>query len=129
MSIKLQSSSGGSVELKAPDSLTTDEVVEVIGGLGLTGETWVNELGNKQLDVEYTNDTGKPIMVSVSVRNDTSPFTTNPSLVIDSILVSLFVIRDNTSYQITTVQGIVPPGSTYKVESSYGEIETWMELK
>ena len=127
--IKLHSASGGSVTLVPDDSLTTDETVTFpaggfLGGLGMTGETWVNEIANREADVVYTNDSNKPIMVSITQRNETN--NVNFNAIVDGV--SLF-----TSYgtRYGSVCFIVPAGSSYSVNdyTDSSTIHFWAELK
>lgn len=124
----LRAAAGGSVTLKPDDTLTTDEEVVFskggfLGGLGMTGETWVDETANRQLDVEYTNDTGKPIMVALNINGGGEL-----AFYIDGVAVI-------TGYEEITginypIECIVTAGSTYKLMGEgNSSINKWAELK
>jgi hypothetical protein len=102
----------------------TDIVIESSGGLGVE-QTWQNVTSERALGVTYTNDTGKPILVSVNGETDgTSYF----KIYIDGILADIML--NYNQYGIwKSVQAIVPNGSTYKVTSSNYGISGWVELR
>ena len=91
-----------------------------IGGLGLTGETWVDETANRAAETLYTNNTGKPIVVLISAGNSTY----NGILYIDDVIVYMGV-----GYECNIPSIIVPNGSTYLIAGSNYSIGKWFELK
>ncbi|WP_333501455.1 hypothetical protein [Kluyvera genomosp. 2] len=92
------------------------------------GQTWQDVTGNRALSVTYTNSTGKPIMVFVSVTvNATSP---SSILSVNNVSVSIaagsswptnFIMRG-------VLVTIVPAGATYRVDGGYS-LSNWSELR
>ena len=87
-------------------------------------QTWVDETANRTFDVEYTNDTGKPIMVIlrlIDAKNNGSSF------YVDGLrILSIYVSGGG-----NTDTCIVPAGAIYKLglEGSGGSVDMWLELK
>jgi hypothetical protein len=91
------------------------------------GQTWQNVVGSRAGNVSYTNDTGRPIMVSI-----TGGFTVNQSaqLLVDSVVVAYAGWNSFASGQVlATVSAIVPAGSTYYLSTPGMNNVTWAELR
>ena len=103
--------------LETVDGTHSVEVAN-LGGLGLTGETWVNETANREIDVEYTNDTGKPIVVLFRVSNSLASGWVEASIydltVSSASLVVQSAVGVSDMYPRATAQAIIPVGHTYK---------------
>lgn len=88
------------------------------------GQTWQNVSGSRANNTNYTNTTGRPIMVSVWP---------NISTAFDGILTvdgGDIARTANTSVSATNqITAIVPPGSFYRVTFTTGSIGTWVELR
>jgi len=91
------------------------------------GQTWQDVTSQRELDVEYTNDTDRSIMVSVRAGD--------PAV---GGWIELFVndVRISGNYQTIEnggtayISGIVPPGATYRVlNSPDSELNYWSELR
>lgn len=96
----------------------------------LSGGTMQNVMASRALATTYTNSTGRPIFVGVSVMNNVSspPCTIRAS--VNGIAFSSSTANANT--QITSMQFIVPPGGTYSVSlysGNSGVISEWAELR
>ena len=94
------------------------------------GQTWQDMTSQRELDVEYTNDTGRSIQVSVSLRyNQTSVGGSN--IVVDGVNISY--TRFETSATVALYipfSFIVPAGSTYSIVSGgIVEVTRWAELR
>lgn len=102
------------------------------GGLG-QGQSYSVVTGSRSLGVTYTNSTGAPILVSVSINNTSSTGAGNASLYVDGVQVALANPWDAWSYGYFNnpimAQGIVPDGSTYYVSGSLASINFWVELR
>lgn len=85
------------------------------------GQTWQNMLASRLKNTDYTNSTGKPIMVSAWLDEGD----TNSRLIIDGVNVAN-VNGDNSSSG--TLSGIVPNGSVYQIQTSE-TINGWAELR
>lgn len=88
------------------------------------GQTWQNVTSNRLVGVNYTNTTGKPIMVNVEGNTDVNMF-----LTVDDVKVSEANGTLNVVY--VEVNAIVPPGGTYKLNfnPNTGSIVNWAELR
>ncbi len=119
---------------KIPDATNTDEPLakgQFLGGLGLTGEVWVDETVNRVSGTVYTNTYGKPIEVAVNIGTDGLNGTFRVELSVDGKKVSCGS-DDSTSYSPkASARALVPSGSTYSVDSVTlsGTINGWYELK
>lgn len=96
------------------------------GGLG-DGQTWQNFAASRVPGTTYTNNTGKPIAVSVTFDNVTFGW---PA----SIYVNGLEIRGYYSAGTNFPAGataIVPAGSTYRAQTmnGSGNIVVWAELR
>lgn len=108
-----------------------DNSVEFPGGvadgvLG-AGQTWQDVKGSRASATNYTNSTGKPILVVVSAGS-------TPGLAAASISVSGVVVADmadgyNAATNITPLVAVVPNGATYRVDVTQGVIRNWTELR
>ena len=126
--IGLSSPNGGKIRLKAEDNLTTTEdVVIPEGGFLGYGQTWQDVTSSRQLDTTYTNDTGKPIMISViGVNNGRGHFI----LKINGIDTAACSFNDGNGYR-GGLAIIIPNGSTYllKKMGSGVSVHAWSELR
>jgi phage-related tail fiber protein len=102
-------------------------------GIGGNGYSWVDETNNRDLNVTYTNTTGKPIMVSVACYSSSN----NVYL---SFYINDTIIGSNQNYLVGSedcgvtvgLTVIIPPENTYKVELAGNgslSIKSWFELK
>jgi hypothetical protein len=101
-------------------------------GIGY-GQTWQDVLSSRALNTLYTNNTGKPIQVSVTTRYFLSngPLT---QLEIDGKIIQTVRNPVPGGNQYDTVSAIVPNGNTYRVfmtstGSGIGTLFSWNELR
>lgn len=92
------------------------------------GQTWQNFLGSRAANTTYTNTTGRPIMVSVGVR-DAGAYMTE--IYVNGVLIGSWDQPTSIRYVQTF---IVPAGATYMVSGNAGAaggngIELWTELR
>lgn len=85
------------------------------------GQTWTDVKASRSIGTTYTNSTGKPIMVAVTVQSSPG----DSQFYINGSIVASFGGDYNNTGAITL---IIPDGNTYKVVSSYG-IVYWYELR
>jgi hypothetical protein len=91
------------------------------------GQTWQNVLGSRSSGVNYTNSTGKPIMVAVGIAS-TNGFISLTS-VVDNVQVGTTQAASPTSTSGgSSYSFIVPAGSTYRVTIN-GSFTHWAELR
>ena len=107
---------------------------EIIGA----NQTWQDKTATRSIGVEYTNNTGIPIMVSVSIDNwngtSGEPVIATTAFV-DNVKVGRFLLRglSATSEEEVTMTFIVPVGATYVVwvdtTNVFGFLTGWTELR
>ena len=126
-SVVILGDSSGSITLQAPavSGNTTLNLPAVngtlsIGGVG-EGQTWQNLTASRALSTNYTNSTGKPIMVSVWCF--TSGSVGNVNILVDGISVAF-----GADYGFGGCTVIVPNGSVYRAQSAQG-LNGWAELR
>ena len=127
--IKLHSASGGSVTLVPDDSLTTDETVIVQDPIGVN-QTWQDKTADRVFGQLYINDTGRPIMVAISIRADVGVML-DVSMNIDGVDIGGLADYNTDSIRLLNASFIVSNGSQYVVEQ-WGSSETikyWAELR
>ncbi|CAI3806599.1 hypothetical protein GLGCALEP_04267 [Pseudomonas sp. MM221] len=114
-----QSASGG---------LTSwSRLLEASEAIGI-GQTWKNVTASRALGTTYTNNTGKPIQIAAQA-GPASAVNTALIAVVDGI--SIFTAYAGAAgVYIGVANVIVPPGSTYRVNSSLGtaNLTNWSEL-
>lgn len=93
-------------------------------GLGVN-QAWQNLTGQRISGQTYTNDTGKPIQISIVVR-DSNAFSP-VSLNIGGVLV--VDIPDLNVVQYISLDKIIPLGATYTLNAGNNTIVTWSELR
>ena len=90
-------------------------------------QTW--SAPSRALDTTYTNSTGRPIQVLISLNNSSS--STFFYFYIDSLIASAQG-RNGSLNNSASISAIIPNGSTYKVDTVVGgsgfTISTWVEL-
>jgi hypothetical protein len=92
------------------------------------GQTWQNLTASRAINVTYTNDTGRPIMVNI-----TGAFTVNQYVEIligGSVVVAKAAWDSLASGRVWgTVSAIVPAGNTYQATSTGLNTMSWAELR
>ena len=94
-------------------------------GLG-SGQTWQDMSASRTWSTNYTNTTGKPIIVNVAVIN-TAAAAQWIRLYIGGVLIDA-----GGAYaggQVKSVSCVVPAGETYQVTRSAGAVYYWNELR
>lgn len=114
------------------ESKITSCIVNASGGASGfgNGQFWQNESGSRNLDTEYSNTTGKPIMVSVSLGPNSSAGQAELTIYVNNMIVAHAQGEWTNSNGYLTASTIVAAGDSYKV-SSGGKlpIQYWMELR
>ena len=92
------------------------------------GQTWQSfTVGTQRIGgTTYTNNSGKPISVSVTSIATTSNL--NLSFLINSVNINTSATLSSGT-GVVYVGGIVPNGSTYSVTINVGSIGSWLELR
>jgi hypothetical protein len=114
---------GTSGNLLTSDGTTWTSSAPPANGIGY-GQSWSDVTGSRSLNTTYTNSTGKPIFVMISVYNSQSA---NILLVtVSGVLIS--AVGQSTWDNSTQASFIVPDGATYSAASSSG-VRIWAELR
>lgn len=92
------------------------------------GQTW-QVFRDLVANTTYTNSTGVPIFVSVTVSMDTGNNAATASLNINGTLIQRAVSRYSANDKVVFVSAIIPAGATYSVSGVQGTISTWAELR
>ena len=89
------------------------------------GQTWQNVTASRSSGVTYTNSTGKPIQLSIIIKDSTvvSPL----SFFINGV--QIINIADFIVNQHFSIDKIVPNGATYMLNAGNNPILTWAELR
>jgi hypothetical protein len=107
---------------------------QTVGGIGAGSQTWQDFKSSRAINTTYTNSTGKPIMIAVTLVSNGSQFDA-----LCEILVNGSTVYYNGPSSGATGIGsfyggattIVPNGATYYVSyGAYGfSISFWSELR
>ena len=133
----LQSSCTATTQAASDNSTklaTTAYVDRATGGLSFpsvgVSQTWQNETGERYSGTTYTNSTGKPIMVVVSM-NASGSGTYSFSAVVGEVTVASSTLgADYAGHGGIVASFIVPTTATYSVTlSGSGYIGNWAELR
>lgn len=111
---------------------TAANTVEIVGGEFLidrgigSGQNWQNVLASRASGTTYTNTTGRPIMVNITVGLDNGEVAT---ITVDGV-VAAYASQVNVSASNYPMSVIVPAGSTYLLTRPVATtITTWVELR
>lgn len=104
------------------------DVDYAIGQLIGVGQTWQDVSASRSPSVNYTNTTGRPIMVSAR-SSDFSNGQASMSLFVDGLLVSRATTFVSGGIIIANASVIVPEGSVYRFGIGATENLTVMELR
>lgn len=93
-----------------------------------TSQTWQNVAASRAVGVDYTNSTGSPIDISVSLNNDTSG--TLMWIAINGVQ-TINSLSQPSSGNRLAIYGRIPVGATYRIATSGGTNSsiTWSELR
>jgi hypothetical protein len=111
---------GTSGNVLTSNGTTWQSTAPTATGIG-SGQTWQNVLGSRSRNTNYTNSTGKPIMVNVWIND----FGGSANLICDSVNISFI---NGVAGQGASLSGIIPNGSVYQVDTSES-IDGWAELR
>ena len=94
--------------------------VSSVGGIG-DGQTWQLFTGSRAINTNYTNSTGKPIMVAINFSTGTSGL-----ILVDGVFAG---IGASTAGEATGgLNTIVPNGSVYRYVGGAAVLD-WSELR
>ncbi|KAF1024423.1 MAG: hypothetical protein GAK29_02583 [Acinetobacter bereziniae] len=98
--------------------------VLLLSGLGVD-QNWIDMSSSRTRDTVYTNNTGKPIQVSIAIPTNSGY---NANLYCDNQIVSEWLQQSNGSFSLSA---IIPNGSNYKLTTNYSgaPFRWWKELR
>lgn len=105
------------------NTITQADLTTAVLPLGV-GQSWSNMTALRTINTDYTNDTGRPILVSVISTNVNA---TNFAIFVGGMQVANASVNANPVS--LTVQAVVPSGATYKVIFVTGGVSAWLELR
>jgi len=88
------------------------------------GQTWQDVTGSRSTNTTYTNSTGKPIMVSVTVDGTNA----GVEFYVDGVKVGTTDVGSVGSLGMNII-ALVPSGSTYEATPNGGTLSSWVELR
>ena len=93
------------------------------------GQTWQNV--GRAFNTDYTNTSGKTIVVAVGAYNNSGGSANHFSLMVDGAGMSHASLPNSNAYTETTIWAFVPNGSTYRLVQNYGttNFAFWYELR
>jgi hypothetical protein len=95
-------------------------------GSGVIAQTWQNVTSSRAVTTVYTNSTGYPIQVAISVAVSGA----DQQILLTVGGVVLYSGSGYTTNGHAGIQAIVPNGATYSMSSSgVNSIQTWNELR
>jgi hypothetical protein len=111
----------------ADAGVTSAKAETLMQPLGV-GQTWQNVTASRAVNTTYTNTTGRPITVTVSLGIVAGGATVN-WFYVDGAIIQHIQETSSTSWSVSTF--IVPSGSTYKhqYQSVAPTIRIWSELR
>ena len=92
-------------------------------GIGVN-QTWQNVSGSRSVNVNYTNTSGKPIVVSINGILTSGG--SNVVVTVDGLVVAIDDCSNNVWGNVSVV---VPAGSIYKLNSAGFSTLNWFELR
>ena len=92
------------------------------------GQTWQDVLASRAFNVTYTNSTGKPIEVAITILS--SAIYTYARFYVDGVWISSIGNGNSSGDRLFSFSHIVKPNSTYKLEyQDAPSISKWFELR
>jgi hypothetical protein len=103
------------------------------GSLGV-GQTFQNVSGSRSFSTNYTNSTGKPILVYITVTTTGGGNLVNMSVTVSGIVIQSLTYQFSSSTNNTVpLNFIVPNGEVYSIAASSNgggiSSKTWIELR
>lgn len=105
------------------NTITQTDLTTAVLPLGV-GQSWINQTSIRTFNTNYTNDTGRPIYVSVATYATSTANSTYA--IVGGVQVNNLAIPSGT---ISYFSFIVPAGSVYRVVTNNGTLSLWAELR
>lgn len=106
--------------------VTSDALAKTM--LGGAGQAWLDVTASRSIGGAgaWTNNTGRPICVSVTLFATSASWSATLSV---SGIQADYVSQGNASAQYTTLKGVVPHGATYGVVAVNASLNRWTEMR
>lgn len=115
---------GSTAQAAARTNLSVYSKAEVNAKIIGIGQTWVGYNSTQRVvNTVYTNDTGRPIMVTI-----TSGTAALSRIIVDGVTISNVLVTGASGGNLLTGSVVVPAGSTYQFTSSTAAV-AWAELR
>lgn len=116
---------GTQAAIRGMSPLRVAQAIAALSASGIGyGQTWQNVAASRSFGVTYTNSTGKPIEVSVTVYGGTVALQTT----VGGVVIGKQYSTYNSNNPRHNMTFIVPNNTTYKVDYT-GTLEYWTELR
>ena len=111
--ITLYDASGNPVELSGDELKELLNIQDPIG----VNQTWQDVTNQRALDTEYTNDTGRSIMVSCNFRfDDSDQYWIVTTIQCDGLSVAYaYYQKQSGDWEAYPLAALIPHGSVYKI--------------
>lgn len=127
--VKLKNSITGSLSDTAVSENAVKEYVSKSAGLGI-GQSWQDVAAQRQIGVTYTNTTGKPIALAVTLQAGGIGGEADIKLSVNGEIVCFQYISGANSSPALSALWIILPGDTYSLTAqSSGNLIRWLELR
>lgn len=112
------------------DPLSSLNTFWVADGLGVK-QTYQAVTGSRSLGTTYTNNTGKPIEIYVTVDNNSTAGSWITSIQVDGTVVSqIQMFQSASTVELATLTATIPDGSDYIVATGTNvSLVRWVELR
>lgn len=120
--IELSSAIDSDSETTAATSKAVKDVAEIAKKEGLGyGQTWQNLTADRRSNVEYVNNTGKPIQINIILS---STGTANNYMYIGGVRLQVTANQSGVAERVVNM--VIPNNTTYKIENNF---TAWNELR
>lgn len=107
------------------NTITQSDLTTAVLPLGV-GQSWVNQTSIRASNTDYTNDTGRPIFVTIQATLGGT--TGYASIVVSGVGVSYISNTVASNLVANTAYAVVPAGATYRCNTN-STVNVWAELR
>ena len=127
--VKLKNSITGNLSDTAVSENAVKEYVGKSAGLGI-GQSWQDVTAQRQIGVTYTNTTGRPIALSVTLQSGSSGGAADIKLSVNGQIVCFQYVGGMNASPAISAFWILQAGDTYSLTAqSSGNLIKWLELR
>lgn len=107
---------------------TTAFVQALVASIIGVGQSWINVTGSRAFNTTYTNTTGKPIQVSISITIDVGSGGSTTTFQVGGT--TICSLQGDVVHQGPSLSAIIPAGQTYRLNRGVNAgISVWAELR